>query len=89
MPSLGDLPDPGIKSRSPSLQTDSLLSEPPGNLQANGKHEESGRQGFPPVEHDFQVPLLPSMLPSLCVVDLISPTPACMQALLAACLLRI
>ena len=25
----GDLPDPGIKSRSPSLQADSLLSEPP------------------------------------------------------------
>ena len=26
----GNLPDPGIKSRSPALQTDSLLSEPPG-----------------------------------------------------------
>ena len=25
-----DLPDPGIKSRSPALQTDSLSSEPPG-----------------------------------------------------------
>ena len=30
-PSPGDLADPGIKSRSPSLQADSLLSEPPGN----------------------------------------------------------
>ena len=29
-PSPGDLPDPGIKSRSPALQADSLLSEPPG-----------------------------------------------------------
>ena len=29
-PSPGDLPDPGIKPGSPSLQTDSLLSEPPG-----------------------------------------------------------
>ena len=26
----GDLPDPGIKPRSPALQADSLLSEPPG-----------------------------------------------------------
>ena len=26
----GNLPDPGIKPRSPALQTDSLLSEPPG-----------------------------------------------------------
>ena len=31
-PSLGDLPDPGIKSRSPALQADSLPSEPPGKL---------------------------------------------------------
>ena len=29
-PSLGDLPDPGIKPRSPGLQADSLLLEPPG-----------------------------------------------------------
>ena len=29
-PSLGDLPDSGIDSRSPELQADSLLSEPPG-----------------------------------------------------------
>ena len=28
--SLGDLPDPGIKRRSPALQADSLPSEPPG-----------------------------------------------------------
>ena len=26
----GDLPDPGIEPRSPELQADSLLSEPPG-----------------------------------------------------------
>ena len=30
MPSPGDLPDPGIEPGSPSLQTDSLPSEPPG-----------------------------------------------------------
>ena len=29
-PSPGDLPDPGIEPRSPALQTDALLSEPPG-----------------------------------------------------------
>ena len=28
-PSSGDIPDPGIESRSPTLQTDPLLSEPP------------------------------------------------------------
>ena len=30
-PSLGDLPDPGIELGSPTLQADSLLSEPPGS----------------------------------------------------------
>ena len=29
-PSPGDLPDPGIKPRSPSYQADALTSEPPG-----------------------------------------------------------
>ena len=29
-PSPGDLPDPGIEPRSPSLQADTLTSEPPG-----------------------------------------------------------
>ena len=29
-PPPGDLPDPGIESRSPALQADSLPSEPPG-----------------------------------------------------------
>ena len=31
-PSPGDLPDPGIESRFPALQTDSLPFEPPENL---------------------------------------------------------
>ena len=31
-PSPGNLPDPGIESRSPALQADSLWSEPPGTL---------------------------------------------------------
>ena len=30
-PSPGDLPNPGIRPRSPALQADSLLSEPPGS----------------------------------------------------------
>ena len=29
-PSVEDLPDPGIECRSPALQADSLLTEPPG-----------------------------------------------------------
>ena len=33
VPSPGDLPDPGIEPRSPSLQADVLTSEPPGNTQ--------------------------------------------------------
>ena len=32
LPSPGDLPDPGIEPRSPTLQADSLPSEPPGKL---------------------------------------------------------
>ena len=32
-PSLGDLPNPGIKPGSPSLQVESLPSEPPGKPQ--------------------------------------------------------
>ena len=31
-PSPGDLPNPGIESRSPALQADALTSEPPGKL---------------------------------------------------------
>ena len=30
LPSPGDLPDPGIKPRSPALEADALTSEPPG-----------------------------------------------------------
>ena len=35
-PSSGDLPDPGIKLESPTLQVDSLLTEPPGNPRNTG-----------------------------------------------------
>jgi len=36
-PSPGDLPDPGIKHRSPTLQADALTSEPPGKPQMNAE----------------------------------------------------
>ena len=36
-PSPGDLPDPEIKPRSPTLQADALTSEPPGNAHLNLK----------------------------------------------------
>ena len=32
-PSPGDLPDPGIEPKSPALQADALISEPPGKPQ--------------------------------------------------------
>ena len=35
-PPPGDLPNPGIKPRSPSLQADSLLSDSPGKLKNTG-----------------------------------------------------
>ena len=35
-PSPGDLPHPGVESRSPALQEDSLLSEPPGKSLVSG-----------------------------------------------------
>ena len=31
LPSPGDLPNPGIKPRSPALEADALTSEPPGS----------------------------------------------------------
>ena len=35
LPSPGDLPDPGVKPRSPALQADSFSSEPPGKRPVN------------------------------------------------------
>ena len=43
-PSPGDLPHPGIKSVSPTLQADSLASEPSGNLARLNLMAESGDQ---------------------------------------------
>ena len=36
--SQGDLPNPGIEPRSPALQAEALLSEPPGKSDATGGH---------------------------------------------------
>ena len=48
-PSPGDLPDPGIEPSSPTLQADSLLSEPPGNPSICIKnHEFSGTSNSSP-----------------------------------------
>ena len=38
-PSPGDIPNPGIKYRSPALKTDSLPSEPPGKPKTLNKNE--------------------------------------------------
>ena len=37
-PSPGDLPNPGVKPRSPALQMDSLPSEPPGKTNSSKKY---------------------------------------------------
>ena len=44
-PPPGDLPNPGIKPRSPTLQVDSLLSEPPGKPKNTGVGSPSLLQG--------------------------------------------
>jgi len=45
-PPPGDLPDPGIKPRSPALQADSLPSEPPGKPLSFLKLLEKADKGF-------------------------------------------
>ena len=41
MPSPGDFPDPGIEPRSPTLQADTLTSEPPGHDKSRGNSPET------------------------------------------------
>ena len=60
-PSPGDLPDPGIEPRSPTLQADTLLSEPPGKqITENNWYQKttlsennwySGKQNSPLTQH--------------------------------------
>ena len=47
---LGDLPNPGIKLRSPALQVNSLPSEPPGKLKNTRVGRLSLLQGFFPAQ---------------------------------------
>jgi len=65
-PSPGDLPDPGIKPRSPTLQADALTSEPPGKLLSNicsggGGKDEPFRMGWDLLMSD-QLPNTPASL---------------------------
>ena len=54
MPSLGDLPHPGIEPRSPALQVDSLPSEPPGKPICIHTHIHVFNQELPDVESGFR-----------------------------------
>ena len=49
-PPSGDLPNPGIKPRSPALQEDSLPSEPPGKPKNTGVGSLSLPQGMLPIQ---------------------------------------
>ena len=74
-PPSGDLPDPGSKPRSPALQADSLLSEPPGKPPASRTRGlTAARPVSPPPPHSC--PSSPSALPvcttfctSLCLTN--------------------
>ena len=44
-PSPGDLPDPGIEPRSPTLEADALTSEPPGKPEHNLKLLQESKAG--------------------------------------------
>ena len=55
IPSLGGLPNPGIEPRSPALQVDSLLSEPPGKLKNTGVSSLSYLQWIFPTQELNQV----------------------------------
>ena len=49
-PTPGDLPNPGIKPRSPTLQADSLPAEPPGKPKNTGMISLSLLQGIFPTQ---------------------------------------
>ena len=46
-PSPGDLPDPGNEPRSPTLEADTLTSEPPGKRYDNNTNTVSAHYDFP------------------------------------------
>ena len=69
-PSPGDLPNPGIKPRSPSLQADALTSEPPGrplgkrerkDFFPKSSHLKQALEGSRRLHMDFCFPSRPSL----------------------------
>ena len=54
LPSPGDLPNPGIKPRSPTLQLDSLPAEPQGKPENTGLVSLSLLQGIFPTQESKQ-----------------------------------
>ena len=70
LPSAGDLPNPGIKPRSPTLQADSLPAEPPGkpkNTAVGSPIPSPGDlpdPGIEPGSPTLQVDSLPAKLPA-------------------------
>ena len=64
-PPPGDLPDPGIEPRSPTLQADSLPSEPPGNIPKHlsyqgtfSKHQGLRKGGEKPIQAFTEIGVL-------------------------------
>ena len=62
--SLGDLPDPGIKPGSPTLQADSFPSEPPGNVVVRDLNEKTMGSG-PSLSCSFTTTCYSPPLPAL------------------------
>ena len=56
-PSPGDLPDPGIKPRSPTLKADSLLFEPPGKPTNSLGQGQLGPQYLWPASSGIEPPI--------------------------------
>ena len=52
-PPLGDLPNPGIKPRSPALQANSLPAEPPGKHNLDKQHSIQWQMHYFDIVHDF------------------------------------
>ena len=52
-PPLGDLPNPGIKPRSPALQANSLPAEPPGKHNLDEQHSIQWQMHYFDIVHDF------------------------------------
>ena len=54
-PSPGDLPNPGIKPRSPALQADALPSEPPGKPHMTQVNHQNMSSSWPGWAHDLKL----------------------------------